>query len=131
VSKIEAKVVQIFSEEDLNTVFFELDIVKLQMISLELDDIGVGDKVVLHINPSHIAISKDAFINSSYPNIISAKIVDIKKGKVLSTVKIEIADNIFLEALLTTNSVEKLSLQNDEKIYALINASEISISAKL
>ena len=130
-SKIEAKVVQIFSEEDLNTVFFELDIVKLQMISLELDDIGVGDKVVLHINPSHIAISKDAFINSSYPNIISAKIVDIKKGKVLSTVKIEIADNIFLEALLTTNSVEKLSLQNDEKIYALINASEISISAKL
>ncbi|MDR0467949.1 MAG: TOBE domain-containing protein [Campylobacteraceae bacterium] len=130
-SKIEAKVVQIFSEEDLNTIFFELDSVKLQMISLELNDISVGDKVVLHINPSHIAISKDAFINSSYPNIISAKIVDIKKGKILSTIKIGIADNIFLEALLTTNSVEKLSLQNDEKIYALINASEISISAKL
>lgn len=130
-SKIEAKVVQILNEENLNIVFFESGTLKLQMISLELDDIKIGDKVILHVNPSHIAISKDKPKNLSIDNVVSSKIISIEKEKLLSTLKLQVAENFFLNVLLTTKSFEKLSLHVNENVFALINASEISISKKL
>lgn len=130
-SKIKAKVTKILNEGNLNIVFFEVEDITLEMISLELHDTKDKDNVILHINPSHVAISKDNPPNSTHPNVINSKIVDIQKGVLLSMIKLEIANNIFLEALLTTKSVDKLSLQIDENVYALINASEISISSKI
>jgi molybdopterin-binding protein len=131
VNKIKAKVTKILNEGNLNIAFFKVGDITLEMVSLELDDIKIDDNVLLNINPSHITISKDNAANSSHSNIIYSKIVDIEKGNLLSVVKLEIANNTFLDALLTTKSVEKLSLQLDENVYALINASEISIGKKI
>lgn len=130
-SKIKAKVKEILCEENLNIVIFETNEIYLKMVSLELENIKTGDEVLLHVNPSHVALSRESLKNSSFDNVISSKVVKIDRGKLLSTVKVELSNGIFLNSLLTTQSFDRLNLHENEEIFLLINVSEISISKRL
>lgn len=130
-SKIEAKVCDISNGGNLNIVTFDINGLALEMVSLELNNLHIGDEVVLDINPSHVALSKNLDIKSSHPNQLSSKVIKIDKGVLLSIATIEISQNIVIEALLTTKSLSSLLLNINDQVIALINASEISISRKI
>ncbi|SHO81353.1 TOBE [hydrothermal vent metagenome] len=124
-----AKIIEIDSIKSLNIIRFQLysnDNI-LTMVSLELsNDIKIGREVKLAIKPTNIIISKDLNSNISCDNRLKAKIVEITNGKLLSSIKLDI-DNDILESIITYNSSKRLSLKVEDEVMIFIQATDLSI----
>lgn len=124
---LKAIVKNIQTQEIIHLVEFDLNGSTLKMISLELNEkIKIGTKVSLCIKSTHITIAKDLQGELSCSNKIKAKVKTIKKGKLLSSVILEINEDL-LEAIITSDSSKQMNLKNDDEVIVLIKASEISI----
>ena len=124
---LKAIVKNIQIQEIIHLVEFDLNGSTLKMISLELNEkIKIGTKVSLCIKSTHITIAKDLQGKLSCSNKIKAKVKTMKKGKLLSSVILEINEDL-LEAIITTDALEQMSLNKSDEVIALIKASEISI----
>lgn len=123
---LEATVSRIDSLDNLNILTFDYKGNSLSMMSLGLSNIKVGSKVILSINASHIAIAKEFEGEISLSNKFDCIIKELKKGKLLSTLKLEIGE-LELTSIITTNSVNRMNLKAHEKVIALVKASELSI----
>lgn len=125
-NKLKVTVKSIDSVENLNIVKFDYHGKELSMMSLGLKDIFIGTQVFISINASHIAIGKDLKGDISLSNIFDCVIKKLDKGKLLSSLLLEIDDN-YLTSIITTNSVNRMNLKENDKVQALVKASEISI----
>jgi len=125
-NKLEVTVSKIDTLENLNIVQFDFSGINLSMMSLGLSNINVGNKVVLSVNASHIAIAKDFEGEISLSNKLPCIIERLDKGELLSSLRLNIEDTI-ITSIITTNSVNRMNLKEKDKILALIKASELSI----
>lgn len=125
-NKLEATVSKIDSLENLTIVQFDFLGITLSMMSLGLSNIKVGTKVILNINASHIAIAKDLKGEISLSNKLECIIEKLDKGKLLSSLTLRIKDTK-ITSIITTNSVNRMNLCQNDKVIALIKASELSI----
>lgn len=126
-----AIVKNIQTEEIIHLVEFDFNGSTLKMLSLELNDnIKIGTKVVLSIKSTHITLAKKFSGELSCSNQIKAKIEDIKNGKILSSILLNLNGDI-LEAIITSSATFDMNLKKDDDVIVLIKASEISIKEVL
>ncbi len=126
-SHIIAEVTNIREINMLHLVEFKFYNINLHMISLDLiDNIDIGKKVKLTINPSHIAIAKNFTGEISYSNKLDCTISSIENGKILSNITLKFFGSI-LEAIITFKSSESMNLKKDDRVTAMIKATELSI----
>jgi molybdopterin-binding protein len=129
-SNLIATISKIESCDNLHIIYFNFNGQSLTMMSLELDiNIKVGSTVKLSIKPTHIGIGKNISGDLSYSNQLNSIIVSIEKGKLLSSIILKLEDNsnTTLESIITKKSVQRLDLKENDKITAIIKASDISI----
>lgn len=124
-NKIQAIITDIQSFDGISIVTFKTQTSHLKMMALELSQ-KVEQRVVLGINPSNIVIGKNFDGLISFSNILEVKLVKIELGKLLATLFLSFEDEI-LEAIITKESLEKMNLQINDNLKAMIKASHISI----
>jgi len=125
-NKLEAKVTSIDSLENLTIVQFKFNGTTLSMMSLGLSNIKIGSKVFLNVNSSHIAIAKNLKGEISLSNQFECTIQKLTKGELLSSLILNYQGSI-LTSIITTNSLIRMNLRQNDKIIALIKASDLSI----
>ncbi|KAB7887073.1 TOBE domain-containing protein [Poseidonibacter ostreae] len=125
-NKFEAKVIDIDSLENLTIVQFNFKNITLSMMSLGLSNIDIGTKVILSVNASHIAIAKSFTGDISLSNRLDCVIKKLDKGKLLSSLSLDFQGTV-LTSIITTNSVNRMNLKENDEIIAFIKASELSI----
>ncbi len=129
-NKIKAKVLSIQNCDLLNFVDFDFDGFKISMISLELEDLDVGDEVILSFKPSSICLTKDLNISLSCSNLLQGQILQIEHGELLSCVKIQLASTK-ITSIISKKSALKMSLEEKDEIVCLIRANDLSILEKV
>lgn len=126
-SKLIAEVESIETIDNLNIVSFKTKTTTLKMMSLDINkDITVGKKVVLSCKPSSIAIAKDFSGEISFSNQLACKVVEIKKGELLSIVTL-LFEDFRLESLITTKTLLRMDIKIDETVTIFIKSSELSV----
>lgn len=127
-NRFQAKVTKIQTKESLNIVNFEFASHKLTMMSLDLDEsIKVSSLVELSVKPTHIALAKEFSGVVSYSNQLSAEIVEVDNGELLSSIKLSVGDANF-ETIITRDSSTRMNLRVGDMVKIFIKASELSIS---
>ena len=130
-NKLKAQITDIKSIKDLNSIKFDFHGSSLSMVALDLDEnIKIGSSVLLSAKATHIAIAKDFSGELSYSNQLKAKIVDINKGEILTSIKAITSDTL-IESIITTNSAQRMQLKNPDEIVILIKATELFITEVL
>ena len=132
-SYLKATIEKIESIDDLNIVTFVCAGQKLQMVSLELSEvICTGIEVKLACKATAVALAKptmdvESFCSMlSYSNQLKVQISSIEKGKLLSSILLELG-TFSLESMTSTDAVERLDLHEGDEVIALIKANELSI----
>lgn len=125
-----ANVSKIQSIDNLNIVNFDFNGINLAMMSLGLSNVKVGSKVILSVNASNIAIAKDLQGLLSYSNQLNCTISEIEMGELLCSLELKIS-NSTINSLITASSAKRLNLKINDKVTALIKASELSIKEVL
>ncbi len=136
-SKLIATVKNIESVDELNIVTFICNDETLKMMSLDLNDtVQIGKRVVLACKPTSVALAKPTMDHNefsemlSYANQIKVKIVSMDVGQLLSSIKLQFGD-FFLESIMTSASVQRMNLNENDELLALIKANELSIQEVL
>ena len=130
-SLINARVEQIESEDIIHIVTFQAANNLLKMMSLELPAaLVVGTDVRLQVKATSVALAKDLSGELSYSNQIECQIESIEEGKLLSSVMLK-AKELRLESIITTASLQRLSLSQGDSVTALIKSSDLSIAEVL
>ncbi len=132
-SRIIATVEKIENIDSLNVVTFVSHGRKLTMVSLELgEEISTGRSVTLSCKPTSVALAKPDILKEemqallSYANQIEVTISSIEKGRLLSSVGLRFGDAV-LEALMITDSLERMGFEEGDGAVALIKVSDLSI----
>ena len=126
-SLCKAKIVDIQSIDSLNIVSFEFSNIKLKMMSLELSNkVQIQTNVILGVKPTNIALAKEFIGFISYSNQINSKVIDIKKGKLLSSISLQAHSSIF-ESIITTSSLDTMNINIGDNLIAFIKASDLFI----
>ena len=136
-SQLIASIKNIQSVESLNIVTFVCNGESLKMMSLDLSqNVQVGKRVILGCKPTSVALAKSSIHPQefskmlSYTNQIKVNVDSIEVGELLSVVKVRFGDFI-LESIITTEALEKMKLQKNDELLALIKANELSIQEVL
>ncbi len=136
-SKLIATVKNIESVDELNIVTFICNDETLKMMSLDLNDtVQIGKRVVLACKPTSVALAKPTMDDNefsemlSYANQIKVKIFSMDVGVLLSSVKLQFGDFV-LESIITSASVQRMDLNKNDELLALIKANELSIQEVL
>ena len=87
-----------------------------------------NDEVYLLIKESEIALSKDKPVGLSISNQVECVISEIKKGEILCESTLLFAEQK-LVSMITSESIERLSLGVGDTVYALIKANEIYLES--
>ncbi|MBT5935601.1 molybdopterin-binding protein [Sulfurimonas sp.] len=126
-SKFKASIIDIQSEQELHIVSFNAHGVILKMISLDLNDnIKVDTNVQLTCKATTVALAKEFKGSLSYSNQILMKIAIINHGELLSSLILQ-KEDFTLESIITTSSLERMNLQVNDEVTALIKSSDLSI----
>ncbi len=132
-SQIVATIEKIESVGSLNVVTFLSNESRLTMVSLELgEEVSVGKNVTLSCRQTSVALAKPMILQKemqdmlSYANQIEVTIISIEKGRLLSSILLRFGDAI-LEALIITESLEKMGFKEGDRAVALIKVSDLSI----
>lgn len=127
-STFKAQVTNIVSHENLNIVEFSLGNDLLTMVSLELDErVKRGTTVRLSVKPTNVAIGKDLTGYLSYSNQLSATLIKIHDGQLLSELTLKLSDGTLIESIVTKASAHKLSLTLHDRLTVIIKATNLSI----
>jgi molybdate transport system regulatory protein len=136
-SQLIAVIENIESVESLNIVTFKCNEETLKMMSLDLhESVQIGKKVILACKPTSVALAKPTVDQQefsemlSYANQIKVKISSMDVGVLLSSIKLQFGDFV-LESIITSASVERMELNENDELLALIKANELSIQEVL
>lgn len=130
INKIEAIVTSMQTSDILNITSFSFQNFSLAMMSLELENINVGDRVLLSVKPTAVAIAKEINGLLSYSNQLQGVIIFIDYGKLLTDIHVLVKD-ITINAIITTNSAKRMNLKQDDEVTCLIKASDLSLYEKI
>lgn len=126
-NKIVATISQIHNIENLNIVEFDFDNIPLRMMSLDLSErIKVGQKVLLTVKPTNVAMAKNLQGDLSYSNQIPTIIEIIEEGKLLTVVNTKTKDTQ-LQSIFTSSSLRRMNLKENDEVTLLFKASDLSI----
>ncbi len=124
-SYIKATIEQIEQIDSLAMLRLKANELKLQMLVLDLmPSIEVGKSVLLSIKATQVSIAKDISPLISDENQIPAKIDSIKEGKLLSHIDL-LCGNLPIESIISTNALSNMRLRVEDRVVALIRASDI------
>ena len=126
INEIKATVEEIFESDFLHVVKFGYNGIKLSMMSLELPNMQIGDKVLLSVKPTHISLSKLYPSKTTISNILLSEVIDVQNGEVLSVVLLKAGESM-LESIITLESSKKLEIKKGDKVYALFKSSELFV----
>ena len=132
-NQLEATIKNIQSVESLTMLSLSISDKLLTMVSLELDSkVQVGKRVTLVCKPTSIALAKVGIERNdlSYSNQLEVEVVQLEKGKILSTLLLSF-EGFVLESIVTTNSIENMWVKEGSLVLALIKESELSIGKVL
>lgn len=130
INKIEAIVTSMQTTDILNITSFSFQNFSLAMMSLELENINVGDRVLLSVKPTAVAIAKEINGLLSYSNQLQGVIIFIDYGKLLTDIHVLVKDTT-INAIITTNSAKRMNLKQDDEVTCLIKASDLSLYEKI
>jgi len=126
-SKFTATVIEIQSEQELHILTFKHNEIVLKMMSLELfENLILGATVVLSCKATSVAIAKNLQGELSYSNQIKMQITSIQSGKLLSNLQLQ-SNELVLESIITTSSVTRMNLQENDEVIALIKSSDLFV----
>ena len=92
--------------------------------------------MILACKPTSVALAKPTVGRQefsemlSYANQIKVKISSMDVGVLLSSIKLQFGDFV-LESIITSASVERMELNENDELLALIKANELSIQEVL
>jgi molybdopterin-binding protein len=127
---LSSTLIDIVSSPPLYLLKFSFEETSLVVISLDAPtDLQLGDTVQLSIKPHYIALSKSFSGELSYTNQIRATVLSVQKGKLLSSIKLQVGESI-LESIITQGATERMQLKRGDWVTMLIKESEISLLRK-
>ena len=136
-SQLIATIEKLESVDNLNIVTFVCNDQRLKMMSLDLNDtVKIGKSVVLGCKPTSVALAKPTINYQefsemlSYANQIRVSIVSMDVGILLSSIKLDFGGFV-VEAIITTASLKRMKLNEQDDVLALIKANELSIQEVL
>ncbi|MBS9778795.1 MAG: TOBE domain-containing protein [Campylobacteraceae bacterium] len=129
-NKISTSIVSIQNEDILNIVEFAFSNLKMSMMSLELEELKAGDKVLLSFKSSCVGIGKDFSGKISYSNCLKGKIVSLDNGFLLSNVRVLVQD-VLITSVITAKSSARMELKVGDEVTCIIKASDLFILEKI
>ncbi len=124
---IPATVLSVDHFEGISSIVFEARDTVLTMLGLEPPaGLDRGAKVELGIKSTHITIACEAPRQIAVSNIIPVTLVDMEIGRIVSILKLDFK-GLELEAILPVNSLMKLSLEKEDNLFAIFQASELFV----
>ncbi|MEJ5173171.1 MAG: TOBE domain-containing protein [Hydrogenothermaceae bacterium] len=129
-NKIRGYIRSVLSEEYISMVDVDLKSTSIRLLLLETpEDVSYlkeGREVSLIFNPSAVKISKDKPESISIANVLEGCITTIKKGKILSEITVDFKGET-IKSYITNLSLERMLLEVGEKVYLLIDATDIML----
>ena len=126
-NKLKAMVSQIEGEQNLHIIRFKFQEESLSMMGLELPSgLKVGSCVILGVKPSQVAIGKEIRGELSYSNQLSATIVSIENGTLLSALSLDVKGET-MQSFITLSSSKRMQLKPNDRVTLLIKASDLFI----
>ena len=125
---IKAKISAIEQNDGVSVFEFRAENLSLKMLSLEnLQNLKIGDEVWLNFKSSDVFVATSPLINCSVSNEIKARILDIQKGEITSSLHLNAGEFEF-ESIISTSSLKRLNLAPGDQIYAYVKATSLYIS---
>lgn len=126
-NKILATVSAVESLDNLTVVSFKSNQHEMRLMALGLNfPLLEGSEVLLGVKSSNISLAKDLEGNISISNQLQCTIESIEMGALLCSVTLRFA-NATLRSVITKASATKMRLSENERVIALIKASDLSI----
>lgn len=126
-----ARVKKIDSKDNLNIVKFDFNDTTLSMMSLDLNsNLILDSEVQLTVKATHITLAKNFQGLCSDENQLKAKVTNVENGELLSSVTLLVGETP-IEAVITAQISQKMSLQQEDEVTLFINPSELSIMSIL
>ncbi|MFN8576464.1 MAG: TOBE domain-containing protein [Candidatus Sericytochromatia bacterium] len=127
-NRLDAIIKNIESQDDISLISLKVNenIFSSVVINSNDTNYSINDRVIILFKETEVSIAKNFSGQISIRNKINSKIKDIKKGKILSKVMLDIKNN-FIESIITTKSLNELDLKIDDEVIALIKTNEITI----
>ncbi len=126
-NQLRAKVTEIQRLDNLTIVSFDFEGQSMQMMALEISEkLEIGTEVVLGMKATNIVLAKEYEGVISISNQLNCIVEKVNNGELLTSVTLRIGKNL-IESIITQKSSSNMNLQEDDKLKALINESELSI----
>ena len=129
-NKLKGYITKISKVDDLSLI--EIDVEGYVFKSIIIDDIdkpnfNSGDNVDVFFKETEVVISTNLNTPISMQNQLLCKVKSIKKGRLLSEMKLDF-NSINLIAIITTNSLIRLKVKVDDEVLALIKTNQVMLS---
>ena len=125
---IKAKISAIEQNDGVSVFEFSAENLSLKMLSLEnLQNLKIGDEVRLNFKSSDVFVATSPLLNCSVSNEIKARISDIQKGEITSSLHLN-AGKFEFESIISTASLKRLNLAPGDQIYAYVKATSLYIA---
>ncbi len=128
---LKGKITAVKTNGNLSLVEIDVDNIPFKTIVVETPDtasyLTKGNIVKVIFKETEVIIGKGVEHAVSMQNKIVGKILTIENGELLSKLTIDIGVGKIV-SIITTNAVQELRLQVDEKITAMIKTNEIMLS---
>ncbi|MCX7759897.1 MAG: TOBE domain-containing protein [Hydrogenothermaceae bacterium] len=129
-NKIKGYIKSVLSEKYISMVDVNVKSILIRLLLLETPEnvnyLKEGVEVSLIFNPSAVKISKDKPESISITNVLEGYILTIKKGKILSEITVDFKGDT-IKSYITNLSSERMLLEVGEKVYLLIDATDIML----
>ena len=126
-NQLKATIIKIDNIDNLNLLTLSCGKQTIKILTLELNpNLKVNSSVKLSVKSTDIAIAKNCNGMLSYTNQLKAKITNIKSGKLLSSIKIDI-EGFGLESIIMLESYLKMGLKVGDEVVVLLKSNSVSI----
>ncbi len=129
-NKLHGHITKISKVDDLSLI--EIDVEGYMFKSIIIDDIDKpnynnGDDIDVFFKETEVIISTNLNVPISMQNQLICKVKSIKKGRLLSEMKLDF-NSIDLIAIITTNSLMRLKVIVGDEVLALIKTNQVMLS---
>ena len=126
-NKLFATVSGIESSKSLSLVYFDFEGSELFMAALDMSQkFVVGEKVVLGIKSTAVALSKATNSNTTVANSLAVEVDKITHAKLLSSVIVKTKESS-LEAIVPKQTLKRTGIKEGDLVFAFFLASELFI----
>ena len=130
-NNLTGKVFSVKSDEHMSIVEMDVkgDIFKTIIIETPetVSFLRQGSPVNLMFKETEVSIGKNFTGKISLQNKMSCTVKEIKKGRLLSAIKLDYKGNL-ITSIITSAAVEQLELKEEEAVSALIKTNEIIVA---